>query len=220
MRSDLWSTWSTWSSWPTVVHGGDLWRDVFPVSKPCGLLLWDGGESVLTARLLLRLTELGREGRRGQVAAGLEHDRNTDHHLGSEPRLWDPSWYVLCSGDSQDLDEGVAGRSQLKIEQNRNRFSTDANISPRVRSSDQTSRNTPYTTAVHSSGCSSQPPQTPRRRWKDCSLLQLKKTLPRLPVTAVRTSLSIWYFSLWSSGRIFSSTFNHNTILSCQYSVT
>lgn len=32
--------------------------------------------------------------------------------------------------------------------------------------------------------------------------------LPILPVTAVRTSLSIWYFSLWSRGRIFSKTFN------------
>lgn len=31
--------------------------------------------------------------------------------------------------------------------------------------------------------------------------------LPKLPVTAVRTSLSIWYFSLWSSCRIFSSTY-------------
>lgn len=30
--------------------------------------------------------------------------------------------------------------------------------------------------------------------------------LPKLPVTAVRTSLSIWYFSLWSKGRIFSKT--------------
>lgn len=33
-----------------------------------------------------------------------------------------------------------------------------------------------------------------------------KSVLPKLPVTAVRTSLSIWYLSLWSSGRIFSRT--------------
>ena len=37
-------------------------------------------------------------------------------------------------------------------------------ISPRVRSSDQTTRNTPATTAVHSSGLSSQPQQTTNAR--------------------------------------------------------
>lgn len=34
-----------------------------------------------------------------------------------------------------------------------------------------------------------------------------KHALPKLPVTAVRTSLSIWYLSFWSIGRIFSRTF-------------
>lgn len=34
-----------------------------------------------------------------------------------------------------------------------------------------------------------------------------KQVSPKLPVTAVRTSLSIWYLSLWSIGRIFSRTY-------------
>lgn len=37
-------------------------------------------------------------------------------------------------------------------------------------------------------------------------LRSVQSVLPKLPVTAVRTSLSIWYLSLWSSGRIFSKT--------------
>lgn len=45
------------------------------------------------------------------------------------------------------------------------------------------------------------------RRYKNSTTGSHKQVLPKLPVTAVRTSLSIWYLSLWSIGRIFSRTY-------------
>lgn len=50
------------------------------------------------------------------------------------------------------------------------------------------------------------------------SSLQTKNNsvLPKLPVTAVRNNLSIWYLSFWSNGRIFSRTlkgWRHNKML-------